>query len=517
MQLRARTNTRLRGSCRSTRTIWCLTSSCEPSPARAPPSDVAGYSVAFRYCIGGRPLRATSVSAATRCCTAGTRRNTATKATAIECRLTVGRNARGVISTTIGSRLRRWLAGQKRYMIAESRHLLRTPATELARPGSPQTLDCGRPVLVFLYTLFAKGLIFDGWRGWLYVGSAHARRTAPLGAAGRSAQSRHRAAGTVYILGVNAFHGDAAACLVRDGTPIAAAEEERFRRIKHWAGFPERGDPLLPGRSGRSRSTDVDHVAVNQDARANLWRKIGYTLANRPDLALVLDRMTQQARARGRRRRSSHARFPGRRSAAKCIAVEHHLAHLASAFLVSPFDEAAVVSVDGFGDFASAAWGVGTGRDIDARRARVLPALARHLLPGDDPVPRFPALRRRVQGDGARALRRADVPAQMRRIVALQDDGGFRAEPGVLPAPPGEDRVRVGERRAQRRARCSRRRSAELLGPRARRPDEALDAAHRDIARSVQAMYEEAFFHLLEHAARAPSRSTRWRSPAAAR
>ena len=98
--------------------------------------------------------------------------------------------------------------------------------------------------------------------------------------------------------------------------------------------------------------------------------------------------------------------FPGERLRAAVHEVEHHLAHPGSAFLASPFDEAMAVSVDGFGDFAGAAWGMGRGGRVEAE-AKVSPAFAGHLLSGADAVPGFPELRRRVQGDGPGALRRA--------------------------------------------------------------------------------------------------------------
>ena len=92
------------------------------------------------------------------------------------------------------------------------------------------------------------------------------------------------------ILGINAFHGDASACLIRDGKIIAAAEEERFRRIKHWAGFPSEAIRYCLAEGGIALG-DVEHIALNQDAKANLGKKIAYTLLRRPDLSLVLDRL----------------------------------------------------------------------------------------------------------------------------------------------------------------------------------------------------------------------------------
>src|SRR6266566_8803403 len=94
----------------------------------------------------------------------------------------------------------------------------------------------------------------------------------------------------MIILGLNAFHGDAAAALVRNGVLIAAAEEERFRRVKHWAGFPSQAVAYCLREAG-VRLSDVEHVAFNQDSRANLARKIGYFLVKRPNLNLVLNRL----------------------------------------------------------------------------------------------------------------------------------------------------------------------------------------------------------------------------------
>jgi carbamoyltransferase len=166
----------------------------------------------------------------------------------------------------------------------------------------------------------------------------------------------------MIVIGINAFHADSSAALIKDGGLIAAAEEERFRRIKHWAGFPSQSIAYCLREAGL-RLHDVDHIAVNIDNRAHRMRKVGYVLGHSPNMSLVL------ARLRNRRRRQQlpellAAAFPGDSFRGAFHNIEHHFAHLSSAFHVSPFDEAVVVSVDGFGDFASAAWGVGRRNDI---------------------------------------------------------------------------------------------------------------------------------------------------------
>src|SRR5205807_1431614 len=124
----------------------------------------------------------------------------------------------------------------------------------------------------------------------------------------------------MIILGLNAFHADSSAALVRDGKLIAAAEEERFRRTKHWAGFPSQAIAYCLTEAGISLS-DIDHIAFNQDSRANLLRKVRYFLTNRPNINLVLRRL------RNRRSRAGipvllEREFPGQNIRAVSHAVE---------------------------------------------------------------------------------------------------------------------------------------------------------------------------------------------------
>src|SRR5579871_2794914 len=94
----------------------------------------------------------------------------------------------------------------------------------------------------------------------------------------------------MHILGLNAFHGDSAAAIVRDGVLIAAAEEERFRRVKHWAGFPVDSIAYCLRQAGITLA-DVDHIALNQNSRAHLSRKTAYLFSHRPNPQLILSRL----------------------------------------------------------------------------------------------------------------------------------------------------------------------------------------------------------------------------------
>src|SRR5947208_11827543 len=148
----------------------------------------------------------------------------------------------------------------------------------------------------------------------------------------------------MIILGLNAYHGDSSAALVRNGDLVAAVEEERFRRVKHWAGFPSEAIAYCLRESGLALS-DIQHVAVNQDGRANLFRKLAYLVRQRPNLGLMINRLKNR-RARGGIPDLLAASFSGKHSSGQVHQIEHHLAHLSSAFHVSPFEEAVVLSVD---------------------------------------------------------------------------------------------------------------------------------------------------------------------------
>jgi carbamoyltransferase len=123
----------------------------------------------------------------------------------------------------------------------------------------------------------------------------------------------------VIILGINAFHGDSSACVVRDGVLVAAAEEERFRRIKHWAGFPSQAIAYCLEAAG-ARLSDVDHIAMNQDSHANQLRKIAYVLKEKPDLGLVLGRL------RNRRARASIPELIAKAFPGETLKAETHVA-----------------------------------------------------------------------------------------------------------------------------------------------------------------------------------------------
>lgn len=169
----------------------------------------------------------------------------------------------------------------------------------------------------------------------------------------------------MLTLGINAFHADAAAALFADGRLVAAVEEERLNRIKHCAGFPVLAVQEVLRIAGVGLA-DVDEIALARDSKANLGRRLAYVTKNlRKTGKLGLDRLRHRAALKdvGVLLAEACGLAPDKLKA-PIRRVEHHFAHAASSFLVSPFEHAAILTLDGFGDFASALWGVGEGREI---------------------------------------------------------------------------------------------------------------------------------------------------------
>lgn len=162
----------------------------------------------------------------------------------------------------------------------------------------------------------------------------------------------------MVILGINAYHANAAAAIVVDGRLVAAVEEERLNRVKYAAGLPARAIQFCLDRAG-IKLTEVDHIAVPRDPWARLGTKLRFAV-RMPKFAL--DRVRVMRRFAGIREDLASAfQIAPDAIRGQFHRIEHHTAHMASAFYVSPFDRAAVLSADGLGDFASSMTALGEG------------------------------------------------------------------------------------------------------------------------------------------------------------
>ena len=294
------------------------------------------------------------------------------------------------------------------------------------------------------------------------------------------------------VLGINAFHGDAAAALLRDGVLVAAVEEERLNRVKHWAGFPARAIRAVLEEAGTDLS-GVSHVAVSRDPRAHLLDKALFAFRRRPALAAVKDRLQNL-----RHVSDLPARLQGLHAgdfAGTAHNVEHHRAHVASAFFCSPFEEAACLTVDGFGDFLSSLSAVGRGARLEVLDEVMFPHSLGILYTAVTQFLGFPGY-----GDEYKVMalasfgRPAFLPA-LRKVVRLTDDGRFETDVDFF-RHASEGVTMAWDDGAPALGPLFSHRFEKEFGPPRASGAELTERDH-DLAASLQAVYEETLFHRL--------------------
>src|ERR1700726_4222334 len=289
------------------------------------------------------------------------------------------------------------------------------------------------------------------------------------------------------ILGLNAFHGDSSPALLRDGQLVAALEEERLNRIKHWAGLP------VAAAKACLEGVQPDYIAISRDPKAHLidklvraalrphrWLNFSSRAANSVRIAQVGDLLAAHG-IQSQSERPVHF-------------VEHHRAHLASAFFASPFEEAAVVSIDGFGDFSSVMWGVGKANQIGVRGSVSFPHSLGIFYTAFTQFLGFAKYGDEYKMMGLSAYGEPRFAEQVRRVVRTEGDQCrlnldyfTHHSKGVEMTWYGGEPVLGGG--------FSRRMAEEFGEPRT--PRSGIRQQDMDLAASVQLVLEENYFALL--------------------
>jgi carbamoyltransferase len=303
------------------------------------------------------------------------------------------------------------------------------------------------------------------------------------------------------ILGINAYHGNASAAIVCNGQLVAAVEEERFSRVKYAAGFPAQAIRYCLKSAGL-KVEEIDHVAVPRNPYARLATKLFYAV-----------RMPSFARERAK----VIAKFTGIREAlaeaceidpAKLPAtfhrVEHHQAHLASAFFVSPFERAALLSADGLGDFASTMWGTGTGNRMNIDDAIAFPHSLGLFYTAVTQYLGFLKFGDEYKVMGLAAYGQPENLDTFRDIVRFNANGrgnGFRiALEYFVHHRTGPEMTWADAGKTPTQSKLFSEEMPRRLGP-TRAPEEPLEQRHRNLAASLQARLEEVYLGMLKRLA----------------
>jgi len=301
----------------------------------------------------------------------------------------------------------------------------------------------------------------------------------------------------MYILGLNAYHGDSSACLMRDGEVIAACEEERFNRVKHWVGLPiEAIKECL--KIGNISAEELDHITIGRDPKAKFFSKLKYQLSSYKSIVASFTRLRNVKEVASLR--DSLVKGLGINASslkAQIHNIEHHRSHLGCAFFSSPFEEAAILSIDGSGDFTTVMAARGAGNNIEVLDSLDFPISIGRFYTSFTQYLGFPYYGDEYKVMGLSPYGKPKYCEELRKIIFPTSNGFFSWDSSYFLGPREghymkiKDHIFLPDRMYSDKV-------EELFGP-ARQKGEELTQKHMDIAASIQQVTEELIFHMLEH------------------
>jgi carbamoyltransferase len=330
----------------------------------------------------------------------------------------------------------------------------------------------------------------------------------------------------MFILGINAYHGDASAAIIKDGKLIAAVEEERFNRMKHCAGFPAESIRYCLETAGVNLE-DIEHIGISRDPSAHLYKKILFGATRAAKLAvmggsgrqetvtIMTDGEQENGNGRGifrqiqgrlgnaakvRDLKDELGRILGvskGRLRAQFHNIEHHRAHLASSFFVSPFERAALLSIDGFGDFISTMWALGEGNAIEVLGQVEYPHSTGIVYTATTQFIGFPHYGDEGKVMGLAPYGQPRFINEFREIIRTEENGQFRLNLDYF-RHHAEGVEMTWDEGSPVIGRIFSDEFARTFG-RSRAPGASLTDRERDLAASLQLRLEEVAFHVMNH------------------
>lgn len=297
----------------------------------------------------------------------------------------------------------------------------------------------------------------------------------------------------MYILGLNAYHADSSAALLKDGNVLFATEEERFTRKKHWAGIPMKSIRFCLESEGIGIQ-QIEAVCIGRDPKAKLDRKLLYAIKSPlSTVSLFSNRFRNRSDLQGIE--NMFIQEFGYCPPIKYV--EHHRAHLASAFFSSPFEEAAVVSIDGSGDFSTVMIGHGVGSRINVIESLDFPVSIGLLYTAFTQFLGFPYYGDEYKVMGLSPYGDPKYVDDIRKIIwpgkkrILEwDSSYFNINHGVIEYSNNEPIPSTLFVKSK----------FERIFGTARMKNEQIDKRHKDIACSLQRVTEELIFSIVEKA-----------------
>jgi len=301
----------------------------------------------------------------------------------------------------------------------------------------------------------------------------------------------------MYILGVNAYHPDSSACIIKDGQLLAAVEEERFRRIKHWAGFPSESIRYCLKEAGVEIS-DIDYIGISRNPYMHIHKKFVFALKRKIDFNLIKKRIDNVIKIKSIKNKIRDEFYLASKDIkAKVYFIEHHQAHIASTFFISDFKESAVLSLDAMGDFVSTMFALGKENKIKVLDRIYFPHSLGYLYTAGTQFLGFFKFGDEYKVMGLAGYGKPGYLKDFKKIIIFKKNGKFILNPEYFNfSSKGLDMSWNGTEPV-----CGilySKKWVDLFGP-ARKPDTPISEREKNIASSLQAVLEEAYFHILEY------------------
>ena len=301
----------------------------------------------------------------------------------------------------------------------------------------------------------------------------------------------------MYILGINAYHGDSSACLIKDGLLVCATEEERIRRIKHWAGFPSEAIRFCLQEEGIT-IREVDYITISRDPSANFYKKIFYALRYSMNISKICDRLYNLRKVKSIKKGLANL-FELNISdiKAEIYNVEHHRSHIASSFFASSFQQSAILSIDGFGDFTSTMTAFGDGNTFKVLKEVNYPHSLGVFYTVATQFLGFPNYGDEYKVMGLSSYGNPKYLKELEQIIILKDDGFFQLNKKYFKH--FKEGVKMDWQGGSPSVKPLFTEEWESLFGSARAQEDKLEQRHIDLASSIQKITEKVIFHMLNH------------------
>ena len=299
----------------------------------------------------------------------------------------------------------------------------------------------------------------------------------------------------MIILGINTYHPNSSACLLVNGEIKIALEEERINRIKYWSGLPINAIKLCL-KNQNIEFSNIDYVAINQNFFANIFSKIKYTLYKRPDIFFLVNSFKNKLKKKNILNLLQNE-FGSFKKNCKLVGIEHHKSHIASAFFESKFDKSVNLSVDGFGDFASVAWGLGNKEKINIDHKILFPNSLGIFYESFTQFLGFSNFGEEYKVMGLSSLGSPTHLEKIKNIIKLKKNGEFELNLNYFNHHK-KNIIYSFDNVAPKIDNLFNNNFINLFGN-PRKKDEDISGYHKDLAASVQKVYEEVLFHILNY------------------